>query len=64
MNGRRKDYYTEEKEREMIDFANNYARVPRKGRRIVDIDVNATLRRYPFVVFVQDNGEVILTEWF
>lgn len=57
-------YYTEQRKREMIDFANTYARVPKLGHKIVSIDVAETIRHYPFVAFVQDNEEVILTEWF
>jgi len=63
-NARLFNYYTESRKAEMIDFANNNARVPKLGHRIVDINVNETIRHYPFVAFVQDDGEVILREWF
>lgn len=61
---RMKAYYTPERIKEMVDFANTYARVPKAGHTIVDVDVAETLIHYPFVAFIQDDGEIIRTEWF
>ena len=63
-NSRTREYYTEEKMAEMVAFANEYARVPKVGHRITGIDIQETICRHPFVAFVQDNGEVIMREWF
>lgn len=61
---RLKAYYTPERIKEMVEFANTYARVPKTGHRIVDVNVAETLIHYPFVAFIQDDGEIIRTEWF
>ena len=58
------DYYTEERKAEMVEFANEYARVPKMGHQIVNVDIDETIRHYPFVAFIQDDSEIILTEWF
>jgi hypothetical protein len=61
---RLKAYYTPECIKRMVEFANTYARVPKAGHTIVDVNVAETLIHYPFVAFIQDDGESILTEWF
>ena len=55
-------YYTPERIREMVDFANQYHRALKD--KAVDINVTETIIRYPFVAFKNAKGEVELTEWF
>ena len=55
-------YYTPERIKEMVDFANQYVRVFKA--KVVDIDVTETIIHYPFVAFKNVKGETELTEWF